>query len=95
MKYLKGKKTVLTNLIYNAQSVNNGREFELILWRELDTEDIIKAKYYKGDYVNIDSLDKQISNLVKKGYDKIELCYPDEVYEFEHYLLYEKNKLNQ
>lgn len=88
MKYLKGKKTMLTNLIINAQKVNNDFKIELELFKNGDLKDFANAKYFKGDYINIEELDKQISKLVKKGYDMILLRYPDEQLEFNEILLY-------
>jgi hypothetical protein len=88
MKYLKGKKTMLTNIIVNAQKVNNDFKIELELWKDGDLTDFTKAKYFKGNYINIEELDKQISKLVKKGYDMILLRYPDEQVDFDEVLLF-------
>ena len=88
MKYLKGKKTMLTNIIVNAQKVNNDFEIELALWKNGDLDDFTKARYFKGDYINIEELDKQVCKLVKKGFEVILLRYPHQVHEFDELVLF-------
>ena len=93
MKILKGKKTKLTKALNKAQDVesyqNYERDIELNLWLNEDVSDTILANWSKGDYICIETLDKQVAKLSKK-YDKIELVLPHEVYEFHEIELYKK-----
>lgn len=93
MKLLKGKKTKLIKALVAAQKVeyyqNNEHDIELNLWLDGDVSDIIRADWFNGDYICIETLDKQVTKLSKK-YDKIELRLPHQIYEFYEIELYEK-----
>ena len=93
MKVLKGKKTKLVKALVKAQRAQNylegERNIELFIWMDGDVKDIIPAKWYKGDYISIETLDKQVTKLSKK-YEKIELVLPSDIYEFYEIELYTK-----
>tara|TARA_R100000700_G_C3096177_1_gene95279 strand:+ start:57 stop:335 length:279 start_codon:yes stop_codon:yes gene_type:complete len=89
--YLKNKKTKITNILHTSQDVNNDHEIELCLWKNGDLYDMTVAKWFTGDYIDLDRLNKQINKLVDKyKLDKIELKYPHEIFEFDHFLIFEK-----
>ena len=93
MNYLKGNKTKITNALSKAQDVesyiNYERDIELNLWANGDLVETIEAKWFDGDYTCLETLNKQVSSLVK-SYDKIELVLPHEVYEFHEITIFKK-----
>ncbi len=94
MNYLKGKKTKVLKALSKAQDVesyiNYERDIELNLWLDGELKDTILAKWFDGDHTCIDTLNKQISSLVKT-YDKIELVLPHELYGFYELTIYNKH----
>lgn len=93
MKVLKGKKTKLIKALKEAQDVesyqNYEREIELFLWANGDVQEIVLANWFKGDYMCLETLDKQVTKLSKK-YEKIELVLPHDIYGFYEIELYTK-----
>ena len=55
-----------------------------------DLDDIVKAKWFKGKYIDLDVLEAQVSILVKEGYEWIELRYPSLCGEWDNMTLYIK-----
>ena len=81
MNYLKGKKTKITKELLKAQKavdyLEGEREIELWFHRDNELDDIITAKWYDGDYICLDSLNKQIENeMVRNPFHFVELAYP-------------------
>lgn len=75
--YFKNKKTKITKILLAAQDVENDFDIELALHKDGDLEDIVEAKWYTGDYIDLERLNKQVHKLVKQGFECIELRYPD------------------
>jgi hypothetical protein len=95
MKHLKGQKTKLTNTIIKAQNskhhvLNGGdQSVELMIYKNNDLDDITTAKYFKGDYIDIETLDKQIQNIVKRFKpESIDFKFPCGGCEFDQYQIY-------
>ena len=85
MNFLKGKKTKITKRLLEAQDFLDGEKtIELWFHRDGDLDDMIIAKYYDGDYICLDTLNKQIEKqMINNPFDFVELTYPTK-YEFEH-----------
>jgi hypothetical protein len=75
MKYFKGIKTSLINILLEEQG--NEEYYDLYLWKDGELSDITKANFIDKDgYVDVAILHNQIKTEVKKGnYEFIELVY--------------------
>jgi len=91
MKYLKGKKTKVINALYEAQDIESDHGIDLMLHKGGDLDDIIKARWFKGKYIDLDILEAQVSSLVKQGFEWIELRYPSIGGEWDEMTLYMKD----
>tara|TARA_R110002167_G_scaffold71124_2_gene200850 strand:- start:1392 stop:1682 length:291 start_codon:yes stop_codon:yes gene_type:complete len=89
MNYLKGKKTKITKQLIQAQSavdfLDGEKEIELWFHRDGDLDDILTAKWYDGDYLCLDTLNKQIEKeMNERPFEFVELCYPTVKGDFDH-----------
>jgi hypothetical protein len=89
INYLKGKKTKLTKMFLSGESEDQG--FDLKIFKEGDLYDITPAKYYTGDYIDLDRLNKQIAEEVANGAEGIELMFPDGEYDFDELFIWSKS----
>lgn len=91
MKYLKGKKTKIINALCEAQDIESDHGIDLMLHKGGDLDDITKARWFKGKYIDLDILEAQVSSLVEQGVEWIELRYPSIGGEWEVMTLYMKD----
>ncbi len=98
MNYLKGKKTKITKEILEAQYTEDylegEREIELWFHRDGDLDDMKTAKYYDGDYICLDTLNKQIEKqMINNPFDFVELTYPTGKGDFDHLPIWGEYKI--
>ena len=89
MNYLKGKKTKIKKEILEAQYAEDylegERKIELWFHRDGDLDEMITAKWYDGDYICLDTLNKQIKKVMKeRPFHCVELAYPTGRGDFDH-----------
>ena len=90
--YLKGKKGAVTKILLNGETEE--QRLELMLWKDGDLDDITSAKYYTGDYIDLDRLNNQIHQLIKKyNLEEVYLKFPDPISEFDQIRLWTKDRM--
>jgi hypothetical protein len=90
VNYLKGKKTKIQKILLGGDYEDN--PFELKIFKDGDLYDIAEAKYYTGDYIDLDRLNKQIAEEVADGAEGIELKYPTfEGRDFDEFFIWSKS----
>ena len=98
MNYLKGKKTKITKEILEAQYAEDylegEREIELWFHRDGGLDDMTTAKWYDGDYICLDTLNKQIEKvMIEKPFHFVELTYPTRKGDFDHLPIWGEHKI--
>jgi hypothetical protein len=92
--YLKGKKTEVTKILLNGETEDS--KLELMLYKGGDLDDINRAEYYTGDYIDLDRLNNQIHKLVKThNLEEVYLKFPHDIYEFDQIILWTKDKMEK
>jgi len=92
--YLKGKKTEVTKILLNGETEDS--KLELMLYKDGDLDDINRAEYYTGDYIDLDRLNNQIHKLVKTyNLEEVYLKFPHDIYEFDQIILWTKDKMEK
>ena len=89
MKHFKGIKTKLTEILLAGETEDI--QFSLFLYKDGDLEDIAIAKYFTGEYIDLEKLSKQMDGLIiSMNLQQVHLQYPSKEFDYDQLELWRK-----